>query len=119
MVNRRQSEPVLLYQLKVTLIDIEPPIWRRFLITSDRTLHKLHLVLQSIMGWDNYHLYDFRIDDIPYGEKFEEYEPGMRQSHGCKLGDVIHSKGQEFLYTYDFGDYWQHKNSQNQLWCTR
>ena len=61
------------------------------------------------MGWDNYHLYDFRIDGVPYGEKFEEYEPGMRQSHGCRLGDVIRSEGQKIIYTYDFGDNWEHE----------
>jgi hypothetical protein len=106
---QKRSKTAMVYQMKVSLMDIEPPIWRRFLVTSDQTLHRLHLILQSIMGWDNYHLYDFRIDDIPYGEKFEEYEPGMRQSHRYKLGDVIHSEGQKFLYTYDYGDDWLHE----------
>ena len=109
MVIRKRSEPVLLYQMKASLIDIEPSIWRRFKVTSDHTLHRLHLILQSIMGWDNYHLYDFRIDGIPYGEQFEDYEPGMRQSHGCKLSSVIHSQGQKLIYSYDFGDDWQHE----------
>jgi hypothetical protein len=49
------AEPVV-YQFKVTLKDIRPPIWRRFQVTNDITLHRLHLVLQAVMGWQNYHL---------------------------------------------------------------
>ena len=53
--------------MKVTLLDIEPPIWRRLLVTGDQTLYRLHLILQTIMGWENYHLYEFIIDEIEYG----------------------------------------------------
>ena len=49
------------YQVKVTLMDMEPPIWRRVQV-SDCTLDKLHEYIQTAMGWTNSHLHHFRID---------------------------------------------------------
>jgi hypothetical protein len=54
MVKQRQPEQVVVYQMKVKLTDIEPPIWRRFLVTGEHSLYRLHLILQAIMGWENY-----------------------------------------------------------------
>ncbi|MCI0727759.1 MAG: plasmid pRiA4b ORF-3 family protein, partial [Chloroflexi bacterium] len=31
-----------IYQLKVTLQGIDPPIWRRFQVRSDETFYRLH-----------------------------------------------------------------------------
>jgi Plasmid pRiA4b ORF-3-like protein len=39
------------YQLKVTLRHITPPIWRRLLVTSDTTIARLHDTLQTVMGF--------------------------------------------------------------------
>jgi hypothetical protein len=51
----------VLYQLKVTLQEIHPPIWRRMQIWEDATLAQLHRALQIIMGWEDYHLHEFTI----------------------------------------------------------
>ncbi len=50
-----------LYQLKVTLQDIQPPVWRRIQVYADITLARLHTVLQIVMGWEDYHLHEFVI----------------------------------------------------------
>ena len=50
-----------IYQFKVMLIGITTPIWRRIFVPGDCTLAQLHRVLQVVMGWENYHLYLFRI----------------------------------------------------------
>ena len=39
-----------IYRLKVTLTDIEPPVWRRLLVPAEMTLAKLHRALQDAMG---------------------------------------------------------------------
>jgi hypothetical protein len=45
------------YQFKVTLCGLHPPIWRRIQVWEDATLAQLHRVLQMVMGWEDYHLY--------------------------------------------------------------
>jgi hypothetical protein len=52
---------VRVYQIKVTLRDLEPPIWRRVLVRSDMTLKGLHNVLQVVMDWEGYHMHEFAI----------------------------------------------------------
>ena len=56
------------YQFKVVLRGISPPIWRQFRVWEDATLAQLHRILQMVMGWENYHLYEFRIRGRKYGD---------------------------------------------------
>jgi hypothetical protein len=44
-----------IYQLKITLKYIRPPIWRRIQVRRDITLAALHRVLQITMGWYDSH----------------------------------------------------------------
>ena len=48
-------------QLKISLKEIEPEIWRRFLVSSEISFHQLHEIIQEVMGWENYHLYSFLV----------------------------------------------------------
>lgn len=52
---------------KVTLLGIEPSIWRRLEVPSSLTLDRLHEVLVTAMGWFDYHLHAFEIDGRRYG----------------------------------------------------
>jgi hypothetical protein len=56
-----------LYQFKITLKDIQPPIWRRIQV-KDCSLDKLHEHIQTAMGWTNSHLHQFTIGGILYGD---------------------------------------------------
>jgi hypothetical protein len=49
-----KSKAVPIYQIKVTLKDSRPPIWRRLQVKGDTTFYSLHLILQEAMGWENY-----------------------------------------------------------------
>ena len=44
------EKPQEIYQMKVTLVGTDPPIWRRLLVPADLTLEQLHDVLQLAMG---------------------------------------------------------------------
>ena len=55
------------YQLKITLNDIRPPIWRR-VQTKDCTLARLHDIIQAVMGWQECHLHLFQIGEDRYGD---------------------------------------------------
>jgi hypothetical protein len=102
-----------IYQIKVTLLGITPPIWRRLLVPASLTLEHLHHVLQFAMGWSNCHLHDFRIG----GQRFAEPDaddpiagPGATTDEASvRLSRVLGNAGTTAVYTYDFGDGWEHE----------
>ncbi len=102
----------LALQIRLTLTGVAPPIWRRLLIPSHIHLGKLHDIIQCAMGWTDSHLHEFGIGGRRYGLPMPEYdEPGNRvfQERKAKLGDLAGRVGDQFTYTYDFGDNWQHE----------
>ena len=108
----RQSNEMV-YQLKGTLKESKPPIWRRFQVSGDITLHRLHLILQDVMGWTNSHLYRFDIGGIQYSipdpveDAFNELH--FVDSRRTKLSKVAPREKSRFTYEYDFGDSWEHQ----------
>ena len=61
------AKTTTVYQLKITLAEIKPPIWRRVQV-KDCSLSKLHLVIQAAMGWTNTHLWGFDVGGVDYGD---------------------------------------------------
>ena len=102
--------PQSIYQIKVTLNDSKPPIWRRVLVPDTITLHQLHTILQIVMGWTNSHLHQFIIDNEFYGEPDEEdgYSEDLKNEKRYRLNQFVERKGFKFIYEYDFGDSWEH-----------
>ncbi len=49
------------YQFKITLQGIKPPIWRRIQVPETYTFWDLHVAIQDAMGWSDYHLHEFRL----------------------------------------------------------
>ena len=49
------------YSLHIQLLDIVPPIWRSIVVPGAISLHTLHKMVQVTMGWENAHLYLFRL----------------------------------------------------------
>lgn len=104
------KQPTQIYQIKVTLDDTHPPIWRRILVPGNTTLLKLHDILQIVMGWEDYHLHMFTIEGLIYGDPADDEfgELGTMNEANYKLSEVIYGEGQRFSYEYDFGDSWEH-----------
>ena len=106
----RREKPADVYQIKVTLHDSHPPIWRRIQVSSNSTLAKLHRILQCVMGWEDAHFHQFVIHGQRYGPPDED-DIGPRETKDerkYKLSELVAGEGKELLYNYDFGDYWQH-----------
>jgi len=101
----------VLYQLKVTLWDIDPPIWRRIQVWEDTTLGHLHEILQIVMGWEDCHLHEFmigrRLYSIPH-EDDELNEHKVIDERRERLLNLLPRVGTVFQYLYDFGDSWHH-----------
>ena len=102
-----------IYRIKVTLLGTDPPIWRRLLVPADLTLEQLHDVLQLAMGWEDCHLHDFRIGQQRYGKpdpmEREFGGPRTANERTARLFQVLGRAGIKAVYTYDFGDGWEHK----------
>jgi hypothetical protein len=96
------------YLLKIQLLDIEPAIWRRFVVPANITLDRLHDVIQIVMGWTDSHLHEFTIGNKRYTEYPESKEDGLVCGR-YRLEDLIKQKGRTFSYRYDFGDSWEHE----------
>ncbi len=109
MAKTKQPADIYVYQIKVTIADIKPPIWRRVQVTSATSLYRFHEILQIVMGWSDYHLHEFIIDETHYGEPSPDYIFKMRNDKTVKLGQVVSEEDAKFEYIYDFGDSWHHK----------
>lgn len=108
----RKADGSLVYQLEVTLHEIQPPIWRRVLVPSSLTLAQLHDVLQIVMGWTDSHLHRFIINGQEFGrpdyeERFENDDP-LRDERRRRLAPLLPVVPAAFLYEYDYGDSWLH-----------
>lgn len=96
------------YQLKITLCDSHPPIWRRILVSGSVNLFKLHQVIQIAMGWTDSHLHQFVIDGEFYGLPSAEDWMPMIDERKFTLEQIAPSIKRKFVYEYDFGDSWRH-----------
>ncbi len=98
-----------IYQMRVALAHADPPIWRRILVPGDYSLAALHLVIQMAMGWLNYHLHEFTIDGVRYGQPNPAYDDMLpMEDHALARIDDVADEGDTFTYVYDFGDDWVH-----------
>ena len=107
--NHKSLDPGLpVFQLKITLEDIEPPIWRR-IQTHDCSLAELHEIIQFCMDWDDDHLHAFEIGE----EQYADLSHGAAlndcgDSQSVRLSDLVGQETYRFIYEYDFGDSWRH-----------
>ncbi len=97
-----------IYQLKVTLRGIRPPIWRRLQVWGDTSLEALHLAIQHAMGWGNCHLYCFEIDGEEYFDPLSVEELGGEYASQYLIDELVRAPKSRFKYMYDFGDGWEH-----------
>jgi hypothetical protein len=103
----KTREPGQVYQLKITLKDIRPPIWRRVQV-QDCSLGKLHEIVQTCMGWGDCHLHAFEIGGEQYGPPDPDGMMEYADERKLKLSRVVNAGLTKFTYTYDFGDNWEH-----------
>ncbi len=103
-----------IYRLKIRLLGIEPPIWRRIEVPGSVDLERLHEILQVAMGWGGEHLYAFDIEGVEYSDA-ETVEEVLDEGYEAvcadevRLDSVVTKVGQRFGYDYDFSDDWEHR----------
>lgn len=113
---RRAGGPI---DIRVELRDAPYPIWRHFTITQYGTLTDLHYTIQSAMGWLDYHMHEFTVAGATFAPSTVETVHVQRPKRVLRTErleydeDLVElsrhlTRGQQFVYEYDFGDRWVH-----------
>ena len=106
----QRSQPRHAWQIRIELRRIRPPVWRRVLVSEKATLPRLHEVIQDAFGWLDYHLHEFIVHGVRYGDpENDEYgELDLQDEALARLRSLGLQEGERFEYVYDFGDNWKH-----------
>jgi len=109
------STKKLIYQFRITLLQIAPSIWRRIQVPERYTFWDLHVAIQDSMGWLDYHLHAFDLQRYEGKSAVEIGIPDnetrdLRTIAGWEVGIADHfiRPGISIPYKYDFGDGWVH-----------
>ena len=97
----------------VGLIDVQPRIWRRFMLAQKATFGDLHRSIQDSFGWKDYHAWEFR---LPNGDPIAALVDDMGKGStpdGEQLRLTRYFTGEGVCewceYCYDFRDDWVHE----------
>ena len=93
--------------LRVSLLDVEPEVWRRVVVRSDIALPKLARILEQTMGWEGYHLHLFDVAGVLFGVTGEDADHLISEK-AAKVHHVLPQIGTSLRWDYDFGDGWEH-----------
>jgi hypothetical protein len=92
-------------RVAITLLDVDPAIWRRIEAPAGMTLEGMHDVIQTVMGWADYHLHHFQFGEVMYGMPTRE-DRDMNDGRKIKLSALVVDNERTFEYLYDYGDGW-------------
>ena len=105
-----------IYQLRITLKNAKPPIWRQVLVPAEFRLDQLHQLIQVTMGWHNSHLHEFAAehpvtkDERTFTDAESVAESGFGEDErDITIGDLLIAVDDKMTYVYDFGDDWVHE----------
>lgn len=115
MEQKTKSKKYKYYEVKISIRDTHPPVWRRLQIPSGITFHELSAIIQLAFDWGGYHAYNFEIGstlhdlgisiELP-GDDFFGYSD-TKNSLKEKIDNYLENYSR-MKYIYDFGDNWVH-----------
>jgi hypothetical protein len=96
---------------EVRLLEVEPPIWRKFLIASTASFQDLHGAIQDAAGWEDDHLFQFQAGERgPVIASVSDDDSDDPDAARVKLSSFFGPGGKKKCqYLYDFGDSWLHE----------
>ncbi|PIE88785.1 MAG: hypothetical protein CSA04_00105 [Bacteroidetes bacterium] len=100
-----------IFQVDVSLLNLDPVIWRQIEVPSNISLADFHLVLQKAMGWKNKRQHRFVKETTfyaPTAELLDEEYSCIEYKH-VKLSDLLELDKDKIIYNYDFKDNWAHE----------
>ncbi|MDO5696925.1 MAG: plasmid pRiA4b ORF-3 family protein [Dermatophilus congolensis] len=114
-------QQVATLRVRIDIDEARPPIWRRLELAGDLTLSELHLVIQEVFAWEDYHLHmfmpeingarnlrarSFSNEGVDHFDDVEEER--MPDESVVRLDQVVQAPGDRLFYEYDLGDGWRH-----------
>lgn len=97
------------HKLMIVLDNTRPKVWRQVEVPSVTLLSDLHMLIQTVMDWEDMHLHVFEFSGRSYSDDLHpDLESLDADESGVRVGDVLRRKGSEGTYTYDLGDEWLH-----------
>lgn len=110
LISSEQTNTI--YQLKISLEELGPLVWRRVLVPNQIRLSDLHSIIQSVMPWSESHMHQFIVDGKFYGVPSpNEADFGIEETldeRSVTLSEIAPAAKSGFYYEYDFGDSWIH-----------
>jgi len=117
----KKGVPQRVYQLKIKLEGVSPPIWRLIVLSSYTYFSELHDLIQKYFSWEGYHLHEFYFPH-PTGKRNRIEIKGIIDwdedsvtsdyyhflANKIRLCDVLSKTRKRAYYVYDFGDNWTH-----------
>lgn len=103
------------YQLKIELVRVRPPVWRRVEVPGHISLRGLHDTIQYLFGWTDTHIHEFKIDGTAYGMPDPNFDQTDVVETTVSVEEAMPEEGSSFEYIYDFGDNWRHKISVEEI----
>lgn len=99
-----ESQPGIVYQLKIMLQRSSPPIWRRVLVAPGTRHDELHGIIQTAFGWWDSRLHEFRVGGwdgtsyVPAGYEQDGFENDSRDNARTNLGEIMAATGDKITY---------------------
>jgi hypothetical protein len=103
------------FQLRIAVEDIDPPIWRRLLVPGAIRPSKLQLMIRAAFCWWDNHLHDFLVEGARYGTQSDDYPEAELDEKMVTVIEVVQGL-RHFGYEYDFGDSWGHELVVENFW---
>ncbi len=103
------------YRLRIQINGITPPVWRSVDVPAEMGLHDLHDTIQRLFAWNDSHLHEFMLGTHPTGVRYAPDdpeadhwgEPPLNEKR-VPLNTLLTEHRDSLLYSYDFGDNWEH-----------
>ena len=99
-----------LFKLKIVLTGYSEEVSRTILVPVDIDFEELHQNIQRAMGWENEHLYAFKVreDEIRPDDNLDINDLDAGESIYTQINTLLR-KGDTFEYLYGMGDDWKHE----------
>ena len=105
MEQKTNNKKYKYYEIKVSIRDTHPPVWRRLQIPEGITFHELNAIIQLAFDWCGYHAYDFEVGATLHDMGVFIELPELDDGWGDYETKNSNKEKDNYIHYYDIGDY--------------